>query len=157
MTANDTIITKFYTAFANANVAQMCECYHPKVQFSDPVFGLLKGGEVCNMWKMLLDRSKGDLIINFSEVKSDEYVGSVRWIATYHFSKTNRKVINKIHGQFQFKDGLIIKHTDDFDLWKWSIQALGFKGFLLGWTRFLQEKIQKNASKSLKTFSNPEA
>lgn len=157
MTANDTIITKFYTAFANANVTQMCECYHPKIQFSDPVFDLLKGGEVCNMWKMLLERSKGDLIIDFSEVKSDEYVGSVRWVATYRFSKTNRKVINKIHGQFQFKDGLIIKHTDDFDLWKWSIQALGFKGFLLGWTRFLQEKIQKNASKSLKTFSNSEA
>jgi hypothetical protein len=157
MTENETIITKFYTAFANANITQMCECYHPKVQFTDPVFGLLKGSEVCNMWKMLLKRSKGDLIIDFSEVKSDEYAGSVKWRATYRFSKTNRKVINKIYGQFQFKDGLIIKHTDDFDLWKWSIQAFGLKGFLLGWTRFFQEKIQKNASKSLKKFSHSEA
>ncbi len=154
MNANDALLTKFYTAFANANSNQMSECYHAKIQFSDPVFGLLKGKEVSAMWEMLLEKSNGNLVIDFSEVKADDYSGSVKWVATYRFSKTNRKVINIIHSKFQFQDGLIIKQADDFDVWKWASQALGVSGFLLGWTGYLQKKIQKNASDSLKSFSN---
>ncbi len=153
MNFNESILHKFYTAFANANATEMCNYYHPKIQFSDPVFGLLKGNEVCDMWQMLIDRSNGDLKIDFSEIKADEYVGSAQWIATYNFSKTNRKVVNKIHAKFQFQDGLIIKHTDDFDIWKWSMQALGWKGYLMGWTGFFQKKIQNNAKSALKSYS----
>jgi hypothetical protein len=153
MNFNESILHKFYTAFANANATEMCNYYHPKIQFSDPVFGLLKGNEVCDMWQMLIDKSNGNLKIDFSEIKADEYVGSVQWIATYNFSNTNRKVVNKIHAHFQFQDGLIIKHNDDFDIWKWSMQALGWKGYLMGWTGYVQKKIQKNAKSALKSYS----
>ena len=152
MTANENTINKFYTAFANADATQMCECYHPNVQFRDPAFGLLNGKEVCQMWKMLIERSKGNLKIEFSDVKATEYLGSARWIASYRFSKTNRKVVNSIASKFHFQDGLIIKHIDDFDIWKWSKQALGIKGFLLGWTGFMQKKIQDQARISLKKY-----
>ena len=152
MTANENTINKVYTAFANADATQMCECYHPNVQFRDPVFGLLKGEEVCQMWKMLIERSKGNLKIEFSEVKATEYLGSARWIASYRFSKTNRKVVNSIASKFHFQDGLIIKHIDDFDIWKWAKQALGIKGFLLGWTGYVQKKIQDQARISLKKY-----
>jgi ketosteroid isomerase-like protein len=152
MTANENTITKFYTAFANSNAEQMCECYHPNVQFCDPIFGLLKGNEVCQMWEMLIERSKGNLKIEFSEIKTTEYTGSAQWIATYNFSKTNRKVVNTIAAKFHFKEGLIIKHTDDFDIWKWAKQAFGLKGLLLGWTGFMQNKIQKEARMSLKKY-----
>lgn len=151
---NENTITKFYTAFANANPKAMCECYHKNIQFRDPAFGLLKGNEVCQMWKMLIERSNGNLKIEFSDVKADDHSGTAKWVATYNFSKTNRKVINTIHARFQFQDGLIIKHTDDFDIWKWSKQALGISGFLLGWTGFFQKKIQQQALHSLKTFQN---
>ena len=90
---------------------------------------------------MLLEKSKGNIKIEFSEVKADEYVGSAKWKATYNFSKTNRKVVNVIQAQFQFKDGLIIRHTDYFDIWKWSKQAFGMAGYLFGWTGFFQKKI----------------
>lgn len=152
MTGNENTIHKFYTAFANADATKMCECYHPNVQFSDPAFGILKGKEVCQMWKMLLERSKGNIKIDFSEVKANEHLGSALWIAKYNFSKTNRKIINSISSKFQFQDGLIIKHTDDFDIWKWAKQAFGFKGFLLGWTGFMQNKIREQAIKSLKKY-----
>jgi hypothetical protein len=33
------------------------------------------------------------------------------------------------------------KTTDDFDIWKWSKQALGLTGYLFGWTGFMQNKI----------------
>lgn len=152
MTPNENTINKFYTAFANADVNQMCECYHPNVKFRDPAFGLLKGNDVCLMWKMLLERSNGNIKIDFSEIKADDYTGSAHWIATYNFTKTNRKVVNSIYAQFQFKDGLIIKHTDDFDIWKWAKQALGLKGLLLGWTGFMQKRIQQQALSSLKNY-----
>lgn len=152
MTVNENTIAKFYTAFANADATKMCECYHPNVQFRDPIFGLLKGKEVCQMWKMLIEKSKGNLKIDFSDIKADNYTGSTQWIASYRFSKTNKKVINNIHAEFQFQDGLIIKHTDIFDIWKWASQALGWKGFLMGWTGFLQKKIHEQAHQSLKAF-----
>lgn len=149
MNPNQALIEKFYTAFAHHDDAAMAECYHDEVQFQDPVFRKLKGNEVAKMWKMLLERSKGDLKIEFSNVKADSLSGSAKWIATYHFSKTNRKVVNVIHADFDFRDGLISKHTDTFDLWKWSRQAFGFKGLLLGWTGFMQRKIQEQAQLSL--------
>lgn len=152
MTPNEKTIIKFYTAFANADASTMCECYHSKIEFRDPVFGLLKENDVCQMWKMLLERSNGNLKVIFSDCKANEFIGSAHWQATYLFTKTNRTVINKIIAQFQFKDGLIIKHTDDFDLYKWSKQAFGITGFLLGWTGFFQGKIQNQAQESLRKY-----
>ena len=130
----------------------MAECYHPKVHFIDPAFGLLKEGQVSKMWEMLLSRSKGNIKIEFFDVKADEFTGSAKWVATYNFSKTNRTVVNRISAEFTFQDGLIIKHTDSFDVWKWSKQAFGTTGYLLGWTGFFHKKIQQQALLSLKKF-----
>jgi hypothetical protein len=152
MTENEKTLIRFYTAFANADAETMCKCYHADAQFRDPVFDLLKGNDVCNMWKMLIKKSKGQIKIDFSDVKATEYIGSAQWIATYNFSLTNRKVVNVIKAQFQFKDGLIIKHTDDFDIWKWSKQAFGIKGYLLGWTGFFHKKVNEQALFSLKKY-----
>lgn len=152
MTPNEKTIRKFYKAFANGNASQMCKCYHPNVKFRDPVFGLLKGKEVGQMWKMLIENSKGNLKIDFTEVKAAEFRGSALWTATYNFSKTNRKVVNSIHARFQFQDGLIINHNDEFDIWNWAKQALGIKGMLLGWTGFMHKRIQEQAHNSLKKY-----
>ncbi|SFE06424.1 nuclear transport factor 2 family protein [Flavobacterium phragmitis] len=152
MNSNEALITKFYTAFANADARTMSECYHPKVHFIDPAFGLLKEDQVSKMWEMLLSKSKGKLKIEFSNVQADDSTGSANWVATYNFSKTNRNVVNKIRAEFVFQDGLIIKHTDNFDVWKWSKQAFGPIGYLLGWTGFFQKKVQKQALLSLQKF-----
>lgn len=152
MRTNYETILKFYTAFSNGDASQMCECYHSNAKFSDPIFESLKGEDVCNMWQMLLKKSKGNININFSEIDADKNSGSARWTASYNFSKTNRKVVNSVYAQFKFKDGLILKHTDDFDIWKWAKQALGWKGFLFGWTGYLQKKIQNQALSSLNDY-----
>ena len=154
MTSNEKILTKFYTAFANADATTMCECYDSNIQFTDPAFGLLKGNDICQMWKMLIEKSKGNIKVEFSDVKADEYLGSVKWVATYQFSKTKRTVINKVHSEFHFKDGLIIKQMDHFDIWKWSKQAFGITGYLFGWTGFFQRKIEEQALASLKKYKN---
>ncbi|WP_300565681.1 nuclear transport factor 2 family protein [Flavobacterium sp.] len=149
---NKEIITNFYTAFANGNAEEMTKYYHQNATFEDPAFGKLNQKEVISMWKMLIERSKGNLKIEFKKVSADGNSGSATWIATYLFSQTNRKVINIIDAEFKFKDGLIIQHKDNFDLYKWSKQALGWKGFLLGWTNFMRNKIQQNAKKSLQNY-----
>lgn len=154
MTANEDKLIQFYTAFGNADAKKMSEYYAPSVRFRDPAFGLLTGHEVSKMWKMLLASSKGKLKIVFSDIKADEYIGSARWIATYTFSRTNRTVVNEIQSHFHFKDGLIIKQTDNFDMWKWAKQALGFKGLLFGWTGYMQKKIQEKAILSLNRFQD---
>lgn len=149
MNTNAATIERFYTAFANHNAADMAACYHQDIAFEDPIFGKLQDEKATAMWTMLLERSKGNLTIEYSAIKANEHSGSAHWVATYPFSKTGRKVVNKIDAEFEFKDGLIIKHTDSFDLWKWSKQAFGVKGLLLGWTDFMQNKIRKQAKISL--------
>lgn len=153
MHPNKQLIHQFYTAFQNGDALAMKQCYHPNIQFRDPAFGLLKEEQASMMWKMLLERAKGNIKIEYSDVKANDTSGIAQWVAHYTFSQTNRKVVNHIAAEFEFKDGLIYKHTDNFNVWKWSQQALGWKGYLFGWTGFFQQKIQEKALYSLKKYS----
>lgn len=146
------IIQSFYTAFANGDAETMVSHYHKDVVFKDPAFGELKGDEARYMWKMLIERSKGNLKINFSAVDAYDHSGSANWKAEYTFSPTGRKVINKISARFKFEGDKIIKHTDEFDMYRWSQQALGWKGYLLGWTDFLQKKVREQSRKLLMSY-----
>jgi len=148
---NSELITKFYTAFQNKDWKQMQECYHEEIRFNDPVFPNLHGKKAKAMWHMLTSAST-DLSLTFSNIKTVSETGNCHWEAIYSFSKTGRKVHNKIDAQFVFKEGLIIEHKDDFDLWKWSSMALGLPGRLLGWTPFMKKKIRLMAEKNLTNF-----
>ena len=150
---NTELITKFYESFAKADAEGMVQCYHDNIQFEDPAFGVLKGADAKNMWRMLIERGKGKIKITFTNVLANEKSGSANWAAEYVFSPTGRGVINKISAEFEFQDRKIIKHTDYFDLNKWSQQALGWKGYLLGWTSFMRNKIQKQSRAMLRKYS----
>ncbi len=145
-------IEKFYSSFANGDVDSMLSCYHSDVTFQDPAFGLLDAAQARAMWSMLVARSKGDIKIKFSNIQASETEGSAQWEADYHFSQTGNAVNNKIYARFEFKDGLIFKHVDSFDMWRWSRQALGWKGWLLGWTSFMRNKIQSQTNILLKAY-----
>ena len=138
------IITRFYTAFQQLDAAGMISCYSHDIVFSDPVFGLLDADETRAMWTMLCSQAK-NFSLEFSPIQSldDEYA-TCNWTATYTFSKTGRKVVNRVKAHMRIKDGLIIEHSDAFRISKWAAQALGWKGELFGWTSFLKKKIQKN-------------
>lgn len=152
MTTNHNLLLKFYDAFSKGDGETMASCYHPEAEFSDPAFGKLSQQEVVAMWQMLLKNSKGKLKIEFTNVNTYENKGSLLWTAHYTFSKTNRKVVNKIQANFEFKDHLIYRHHDQFNLWKWSGMALGWKGYVLGWTPFMQKAIQKQALTALQKY-----
>lgn len=149
MHPNEEIIHSFYTAFQNKEPQQMVDCYHKNVEFSDPAFGNIKGDRVRAMWFMLIERGGDNLHITYDEVQANDYSGSAKWTATYLFGPKKRKVVNNIVATFYFQNGKILQHTDHFSLSKWARQALGFKGLLLGKTKFLKRKIQLMSSKSL--------
>jgi len=153
---NTDIITQFYQSFSDGDAEGMVKFYADDVIFQDPAFGELKGDDAKNMWRMLIQNSKGKIRITFVDVKADAHAGSAHWIATYVFSKTGRPVVNKIAARFEFRDGKITRHTDHFDLWKWSSQALGLPGYLLGWSSFMKNKIQHQANSLLKKYNASE-
>ena len=147
------IIENFYRAFDNLDAESMIDCYHKDIKFEDPAFGVLKGEKAKNMWRMLCNSQKGkDFKVKASNIVYNNMKGTADWEAYYTFSKTGRKVHNVISAEFEFKDGKIINHFDQFDLYKWSKQALGFKGLLLGWTTFFKKKLNAQTNKLLSEF-----
>ena len=120
---NTAQITRLYTALAAKDGAAMGACYADDARFSDPAFQNLDATGVRTMWAMLCSRAT-DLTVEVSGIEADDTRGKARWVASYTFSKTGQKVRNVIDAEFEFRDGLIVRHTDRFDLWRWGAQAV---------------------------------
>ncbi|MGJ5640632.1 nuclear transport factor 2 family protein [Formosa sp. S-31] len=147
------LIISFYTAFNNLNPEGMVACYHPEVTFHDPAFGTLKGERAKNMWRMLCKSQQGKAFkVQYSNIKVEGNEGSCDWNVSYIFGKPEKQVVNRVHAVFEFKDGLIYKHTDEFDLHKWAKLAMGFKGSLLGGTAYFKTKFQYKTNAKLDAF-----
>ncbi len=148
---SQTIIHQLYEAFSHRDAEGMAACYHPDARFKDGAFDLHSGAAIGDMWRMLCANGK-DLRIEFRDVHADDTTGSAHWEALYTFSRTGRAVHNVIEARFKFRDGKIIEHSDTFDFWRWSRQALGLPGWLMGWTPFLKNKVHQMAISSLEKF-----
>ena len=148
---NQELLESFYAAFARRDGAAMAAAYAPGATFTDPAFPGLKDGQPGDMWRMLTSRST-DLSLELVSCQADESSGSARWIATYTFAQTGRKVVNDVQSRFRFLDGLIVEQTDEFDFHRWAGQALGLKGTLLGGTSFLRKAVQGMARAGLDAF-----
>jgi len=151
MHPNNLLIEKFYKSFQKLDWRGMQGCYHDNVFFYDPVFEDLDSVRAKAMWQMLCLQAK-EFSLQFNKVEADDEYGSCQWKATYTFSKTGRKVVNKVKSHFKFHEGKIIEHMDDFDLYAWSRQAFGAGGWVLGWSSFLKSKIRKTAKVNLEKF-----
>lgn len=151
MNHHEQLIERFYTSFQRRDYPAIAACYHPDAVYSDPVFTELHGPQVAAMWQMLGQRSP-DLQIIFGEITANEHSGQAQWEARYTFSQTGRPVVNRIRSHFVFKDGLIIRHRDSFNLWKWARMALGQKGVWLGRLPPVQNTIRRQASQALAAF-----
>jgi ketosteroid isomerase-like protein len=149
---NTETIKKFYTSFSEGNAKDMIACYHEEIVFQDPAFGVLKGNRAKKMWEMLLSNKDSNIKITFNNINVDGDEGGASWIAEYVYGPKKRKVINKVNAQFKFKEGEITEHKDTFNLWKWSGQALGLVGHMIGWTPIMKKKIQSITSKKLNTY-----
>jgi ketosteroid isomerase-like protein len=154
---NSQTIDRFYAAFARLDPAPMAECYAPDARFDDEAFSLQSKEHIMAMWTMLIEttRAKGrsDWSLHASNISADAQKGQAHWQANYLFSKTGRKVCNEIDAVFEFNaQGLISRHTDSFDLWSWTRQALGAPGYLLGWSPYMRSKVRATAAENLRKY-----
>lgn len=156
MTEAREIVQRFYEAFQRKDAESMAACYAPDAEFSDPAFPQLNGREAGDMWRMLISRGT-DLVLRFQLGECTANRCQVHWEARYTFSQTGRTVVNRITATIDVSDGLIIRHRDEFSFWRWSRQALGATGWLLGWTPFLQGKVQSMARKGLAHWQTQQA
>jgi hypothetical protein len=129
----------------------MAGCYAPQAVFSDPAFGELQGADVGGMWRMLCSRAER-LDVELVERSADEGTGTARWIARYPFTATGREVENDVRSRFRFDGGVIAEQHDSFSFHRWSSQALGLPGRLLGWTPVLRAVVQRRARGDLAKF-----
>jgi len=151
MNPNEALIERFYGAFGERDGETMASLYAPDAKFHDPVFEDLSGADAGDMWRMLTGRAT-DLRIELLEHDADDQQGSAHWRAHYTFAQTGRHVVNDIHASFRFRDGKIAEHVDDFSFYRWSRQALGPPGMLLGWTPIVRSKVRRQAREGLEEF-----
>ena len=148
--AMKSLLETYYACFARRDYRGMAACYHASIKFKDPIFNL-EGKRVAAMWHMLCEGGQ-DMRIETSRIKIENGKGSARWVASYTFSGTGRKVVNVIDSKFSFQDGKISDERDEFDFWQWSRQALGLTGWILGWMPRLLQTVQAKANGNLATF-----
>ena len=147
-------IERLYAAFAQLDAEAMAACYAPQASFDDEAFSLRGRAQVGAMWAMLCEavKAKGRDVWKLEVSQITER--SAHWEPTYNFSATGRTVHNIIDADFEFDSaGLITRHRDRFDFWRWSRQALGTPGWLLGWTPLLRAKVRAQAAKNLARYT----
>lgn len=150
-------IERFYAAFAQLDSAAMQACYAADATFDDPAFSLHGAEAIGAMWRMLcratLAKGMAHWRLDVSDITAQGSQGSAHWEAHYLFSATGRLVHNRIDASFDFDPhGLITRHRDSFDFWRWSRQALGTPGILFGWSPWLRGKLQSQAAVNLRRF-----
>jgi ketosteroid isomerase-like protein len=149
MHPNESLITRFYTAFNARDAETMAAAYADDATFEDPAFGRLDAREVRSMWRMLLGRAT-DLRAEFRDARADDLTGRAHWEAHYTFN--GHPVHNVIDARFAFADGRITSHVDVFDWSAWAGQALGLPGKVFGRTSFLQNRVRARARHQLDTY-----
>ena len=146
-------VERLYAAFARLDAETMAACYATDATFDDEAFSLKGRAQIGAMWAMLCDTVKANGRDVWQLQVSQITDRSAHWEPTYNFSATGRIVHNIIDAEFEFDGaGLIARHRDRFDFWRWTRQALGAPGWLLGWTPMLRAKVRAQAAKSLHRF-----
>ncbi|MFK7950487.1 MAG: nuclear transport factor 2 family protein [Saprospiraceae bacterium] len=147
---NQQLIQVFFTAFANKDLDTMLDCYHKNVIYDDVGFGKQEGEKAKKVWRFLIQNVDKNAIITFSNIQISASTGQANWTTKYTFGK--RKITNQITATFRFQDGKIIYHKDDYSLWKWSQQAFGLIGFLIGWLPLFRWLIRWQMQRNLQRF-----
>lgn len=145
------IVDEFYAALARRDGEAMAACYHDDVVFEDPVFGVLRGEDARDMWRMLCSGGT-DLTVTHEVLDATPSNATVAWVARYTFPRTGRPVTNNVTARVAIDGGRIVDHRDSFSLWGWSAQALGPVGRLLGWTPVMHARIRATSAASLRKF-----
>ena len=149
------VVSAWLDAFARGDANGMAACYAREARFSDPVFVDLRGPVVGDMWRMLL--SSATVQVRTLATGSDGEEAWATWEASYVFGKSGRAVRNVVSSRFHIRAGLIVEQRDRFPFWRWSRQALGFRGLILGWTPLVRNAVRRQARRRLDAWRSSHA
>lgn len=147
-------LERFFTAFANLDAATMQACYAENARFDDGIYRLAGARQIGGMWTMLCAelrlRGIGQWRLEVHRLRVRDEQGRAEWTAHYRFGAKGRKVRNRVYSRFDFDErGLILRQRDEFPFWRWAGQALGMRGWLLGWSPVLRTRVQGHAARQL--------
>ncbi|WP_027000346.1 nuclear transport factor 2 family protein [Eisenibacter elegans] len=151
MHPNEQKIKDFYHHLQQRDAQQMANLYTDNAYFKDAIFEL-RGAELKAMWQMLCKNATADFVVTCQNIHATDTEGSAEWEARYTFSRTGKKVHNRIKARFLFKDGKVYNHIDTFDFWRWARQAFGPMGLLMGWTPAFKNKVKGAVNQGLQKF-----
>ncbi|WP_299159182.1 hypothetical protein [uncultured Tenacibaculum sp.] len=63
---------------------------------------------------------KEDVIVKVSNIEYIDDLAYANWQTIYIYTKTGRKVHNKVNASFKLKNDKIIEHIDVFSLHSWA-------------------------------------
>ena len=150
MHPNVELIENFTRPSLAATMPACSRCYDPAVDFADPVFTVQANVHTpCGTCSSAEARPSRSPSTRFKPTTQVEARTGKRSII---FRRPKRPVLNIIDAEFKFRNGKIYWHRDHFDFWKWSRQALGTSGMLLGWSPILHNRVRKTASANLDKF-----
>ena len=143
-----TLITGFYEAFSRRDFRGMACSYTDDIEFTDSIFGTLRGKRALAMWAMLTSGDT-DLTIRTSRIRAGETAGQAHWDAdyTFPFVAFKNEVHNSIDATFELRAGKISRHTDVFDLRRWMTMALWPLDGIIS-----EDTIRSSVQKRLDTF-----
>lgn len=137
------LLTKLFQCLNDHDHNGMADCYHDDATFRDDAFTLNGKRQIHAMWDMACSDNKtgvkSEIAVRVKELSANDSTGKAVVIDDYTFRVTGWKVHNPIVSTFEFRDGKIIKQTDDCDAASWASQAFGgFKGFVAGHISFIR-------------------
>jgi hypothetical protein len=147
---NAELLETFYKSLQDNEHQKIASCYHQDATFTDIAFNIEGRKRIHAMWHMICQAKVK--LTKYDVESANERTGSTSWVADYTFDDngTKRDVHNELKSSFEFKDGLIIKQTDDCDARKWAMQALGPVKGIAAW--LVPALRQKKAKEKLEGF-----
>lgn len=142
MHANEQLLTRLFDCLNAHDHQGMADCYHEQATFRDIAFSLAGQQQIHAMWEMICsdnDQGKSDIVVEEKEISANDSTGRAVVVDEYTFRDTQRRVVNQINSEFEFRDGKIIKQLDRCDPVSWASQAIGgFRGFIAGHLAFIR-------------------
>jgi hypothetical protein len=118
----------------------LADCYSEEANFFDPIFDNLDKENLVKYWELRFTTYK-DLKILVLASELYEHSASIKWFISY--KQKNKKIRYSMVSILEIRNGKIIKQFDHFHFWKMAMQAYGFMGFFLGWTKLMNARVKK--------------
>lgn len=143
MQDNEELLTRLFRCLNAHDPNGRADCYAEDATFTDIAFTLRNKREIHAMWDMICsdnkERIKSDIAVTVTELSAGDTKGRAVVIDDYTFRDTGRKVHDRIVSTFSFRDGKIIKQTDECDSVDWAHQAFGgIQGYVAGHVEFIR-------------------